>query len=168
MIILLTVTVCGFAYAQDKTKSRKEIRKEKEEARAELIKASVNAKQFKFEGHWMYPLSGQRISLIGNPNTLVVDNDTSNAQMPFVGTRQYSNAGPPGINFDGEMTDYSMTFDEINQSYEIKYKVATNKDSFKVLLTIQRTGFARLIIDSSKRTSISYDGQISQVKPKKL
>lgn len=159
--------VCGFGYAQDKTKSRKEIRKEKEEARAELTKALVNAKQFKFEGHWMYPLSGQRVSLIGNPNTLVVDNETSTAQMPFIGTRQYSNAGPPGINFEGEITDYTMTFDEMKQSYEIKYKVDNKKDSFKVLLTIQRTGFARLIIDSSKRTSISYDGQISKYSAKK-
>ena len=166
MIILLTVMVSGFGYAQDK-KSRKEIRKEKEEARAELIKTAVNSKQFKFEGHWMYPLSAQRISLIGSQNILVVDNDTSRAQMPFVGTRQYSNAGPPGINFDGEMTDYSMTFDETRQRYEIKYKMsAKNNDSFKVLLTIERTGFARLIIDSSKRTSISYDGQIFAYSPK--
>ncbi|MEM9680541.1 MAG: DUF4251 domain-containing protein, partial [Bacteroidota bacterium] len=162
VMILLALLVCGMSFAQEK--SKKQQKQEKEEALIATTKSLIFSKNFQFEGLWMYPLSGTRISLISTPHSFILEGDTSKARMPFVGTRQYANAGKPGINFDGEVMDYSAVYNEKKQSYSIKYKVKSDKDTFKITLKVQSNGYAKLIIDSSKRTSVSYDGEITEIK----
>jgi len=82
--------------------------------------------------------------------------------LPYYG-RAYSGAGygnDSGIKFEGKPEEFTVTKGKKN--YTVKAVVKGERDQFSLILTVSFEGSASLTVNSNSRSSISYNGVISE------
>ena len=87
-VILCTVfmALAGLVHSQDAKLTKREKKEMAAKENMERTKALVNSKAFTFTGNFMFPQSGQRISMATPPNTLKINKNTVTSNLPFIGT----------------------------------------------------------------------------------
>lgn len=151
-------------FAQEKTK--KQIKEEQNLAKQKKVEALIETKNYEFVGDWAYPQSGRSINLTSNPNYFRIKKDSVYSEMPFFG-RAYSGvaySGSGGLDFKGEMKNYSLKKNK--KDFTVKTEVKGQSDNYSIILTIYFDGGASLSINSNNRASISYRGDIAEIKTK--
>lgn len=150
------------------TKEEKKVMKEKKTLEQyNAAKALINSASYSFEAQWATTQRGKRINLASNPNSLIIVNNNAKADLPYFGVAQnIPYGGDGGINFDREMEDYQVTFDDKKHKVNIRFKVKNKSESFSIILTIYNSESASLSINSNNRNSINYDGTISPIEKK--
>ncbi|MGS2739903.1 DUF4251 domain-containing protein [Sinomicrobium sp. M5D2P17] len=137
----------------------------------------VKQKQIRIVNNWAYPMAtnammqvgillgpmnnAQRINLIGNPNYLEIKGDSVKAELPYFGERQMGGGYNPdgeGIKFDTKISDWEMNYIAKKKLYRIKFKTRKNSESFNVILEMYPNKRTMLMINSTQRNPISYEG----------
>lgn len=159
--LLVSVNVLS---AQTK-EEKKALKKQKALEQYTAAKELINSGSYAFDAQSATTQKGKRINLISNPNSLVIINNIAKADLPYFGVAQNVPYGGSdgGINFEGEMQDYQVNFDDKKNKATIRFKAKNNSESFSVILTIYSSDSASLSINSNNRNSINYDGTINPV-----
>ncbi len=115
--------------------------------------------------------SGQRIDLSGNGNYLEIKGDSVRAFLPFFGERQMGggyNADGGGIRFDQVANDISFHYDESKNIHIVRFSAKDGSESFEVTLNVFSNKKSSLLVSSSQRDMIRYQGTIEQLPKKDL
>ncbi|MGQ7947088.1 DUF4251 domain-containing protein [Flavobacterium sp. WC2509] len=151
-------------FAQEKTK--KQLKEEKELAKQKEIDSLIESKVFEFVANRANPQGVRSIDMTTNDNFLRLKKDSIHSEMPFFG-RGYSGIGygsGGGLDFKGVVNDFSIK--KGKKSYTIKANVKDAADSYNIVLDIYFEGTAYLNINSTHRSSISYNGEIHKISVK--
>jgi len=167
-IFLIIALVLGIQFTYSQTRAeRKAAKLEQEDREYAEVKALIEKKHFSFEGEWATTQRGKRISLIGNPNYLVIDSTQTKAELPYFGIVQIANyGGDGGISFDDTYTDYDVNYNDKKHRVTIEYATSNKNEKISVTLQVYSLDSASLTIYSSNRNSISYDGVLSPIETK--
>ena len=168
MKIKLSIIFLSFIFATSygQEKSKKQLREESKIEKQKQTAASVDAKKFIFIGRTALPQGFRLMDLSTNPNYVQFYPDNIKSEMPFFG-RAFSGVGynnDVGLHFAG--TPQEFTVEKSKKSYQIKAVVKGDKDTYRLLLSVFFTGTATLSISSNNRSTISYNGDIHQIKNK--
>lgn len=143
----------------------------------------VNQQEFKIESDWAYPMISsammqlndllgpqnnmQRISLIGNVNYLEVKGDSVKAYLPYFGERHmgggYNNKGE-AIQFDQKATNLKIERIEHKNQYHITFSAKEGAESYTIILQVLANNRTIMIVNSSQRSTIRYEGSIASLK----
>lgn len=108
-----------------------------------------------------------RISLINNPNDLVINGDMVTSKLPYFGEIQQSsgyNGSNSSIEFDGPYEDYSATKNDDN-TYTIKFDAKSKSETFDVTITLFPNLRSQMTIKGNKRFPIRYTGYVEGLDP---
>lgn len=151
-------SVCGQEISKSELKAQKKIEKEKE------IQSLIDIREFEFVADRANPQGYRSIDLTTNNNFLRFKKDTIHSAMPFFG-RGFAGVGyggdSGGLDFKGAIKDYSIK--KGKKSYTIKASARENTNSYDLILEVFFEGTAYLSINSSKRSTISYNGKIHKI-----
>lgn len=153
-------------------------------AQSKALDELVSQKSFQIESDWAQPLvtnslisianaglfppgsSANLISLIGNTNYLKVQGDSIDMYLPYYGERQmgggYNNDGG-AIQFKGIPEDYEVSRDDKTQGQEIRFKMKNKTETFRVAVTLFPNLNSTIVVNSSQRFSIRYQGQVEAI-----
>lgn len=176
LLVVLMLSNCGgsqsvFGSAKDKA----------------LVDSLIAKREFRIVNQWALPTmsssmmkisasgimgpgnSGQRIDLSGNGNFLEIEGDSVKAFLPYFGERQMGggyNSDGEGIQFDQVVEDISFGYDDGKNQHTIKFTANNGAESFEVTLYVFSNKKSSLLVSSSQRDMIRYEGTIKEL-PKK-
>ena len=163
-ILLLTFNLSFAQIKDEKKKSKEETAKKEYERTRSLIEAGT----YFFTADWTTTQKGKRINLATNFGYLKIDKENAEADLPYFGVAQvasYSSNG--GIVFNNENVTYKVEFDDKKQKVIIQFNATQKSESFKLLLSVFKSGGASLTISSNNRNSARYDGKVTEIKDPK-
>jgi len=159
-LVLLSIMV-STVYSQNNAKSEtKESRKLEQQKQVSDL---INGKEFVFEAQTAYPTGSKSVNLSGNPNFVKFSPEMIDGSMPFFG-RAYGSigyGGDPGLRFSNKPEEFTVS--EKKKNYQVNANVRNDNDLYKLSMTVSFDGSANLSIISPNRSTISYQGRISQV-----
>lgn len=131
------------------------------------MKAIIESQNYVFKAMTVYPQGGRSRQLDYGYN-LRVTKEKVISDLPYIGKSSSSHygSGDGGIKFESSKFDYKS--EKTSKGWEITIKP---KDAFsitKLLLTVFDNGSAKLIVTSTNRQSISFDGNIGEGEKKAL
>ncbi len=158
----LILSACALIESRSEEK-----RKEREQ---KLVEGYENMKKIVFSGNYifeathMYPGGGHPAkNLSGGAYYLEVDVYDVTSVLPFYGTQYISGIpGESGIRIDGQMENLMIEESDSRKRVLVKFSVKDDSDDYLISLSISPNGDANLTISSAKRSSISYNGNITQ------
>jgi len=102
-------------------------------------------------------------NLVGNPNYLRVHQDSVFAHLPFYGTRQRLQLGKNtgAIQLATIVQNYSSLYKEAKNRTAIHFEAKEGYEIYDVNITVFGNGRTTIHVNSSQRSSISYDGNIA-------
>ena len=162
LILLFGIVSIGFTQEKSKKQIREEIKLEKQKK----LEALVNSKEFVFDASMVFPNGGRSFNIAGQSYSVEFYPTLIKSYLPFFG-RGFSGiayGGDGGIIFESVPKDYTIKKEKKN--FEITAEVVTEKDTYKLFLSISFDGGASLSIISNNRSSISYNGLISKIQKK--
>jgi hypothetical protein len=145
--------------SQSQTKA--ELKQEKKEKDYQNMITLVKSKNYQFEAQWANPIGGSRVNLLTTPNYLYFKENKMDLHFPFFGTLQTVNtynSADIGINFKGEPEDYRVTYNDKKQNIIIRFQGNNEGESLEFSLTVSGEGNTYLVVNSSGRSTINYDG----------
>lgn len=155
---LLLLSLAGTA--QDQTKSRKEIRKERELRQTEKIKKLLDAKSFVFKATHALP-AGEGSIYLTSSYDLKIKNDSAIAFLPYYGVAYTASyGGDGGFDFGELMKNYESQPSKTGT--DIRFDVNTKKDRYRFFLSVSDLGYATLMVSSNNRQQIQFFGTIDQ------
>lgn len=167
LILVLTLITLSFSNVIAQEKSKKELKEEQKFEKQKQIALLVASKEFVFTTNRVMPQSGRSINLTSN-YFAEFHPELIKSHLPFFG-RAYSGIGyggsDEGMKFEGKPTVYSI--EKKKKNYVIKADVRGKQDSYSIILLVYFEGTATLSISSNNRSSISYDGEITEFKKDK-
>ncbi|OIQ28492.1 MAG: hypothetical protein BM564_08805 [Bacteroidetes bacterium MedPE-SWsnd-G2] len=163
-LILLSITI-GNAQTKAEKKAEKELLTTQE---FKNILKVVKSKSYEFEGEWATTQGGRRVNIFNNTNSLKMDGSHSKADLPFFGVVTGGGYNlSPGIEFDDDISDYSMSINQKKHRINIKYKVRSKAELYHVNITVFHSGRASVNINSTYRNTMTYDGEIIAIEASK-
>lgn len=165
-LLFFVILFNGMCFGQDK-QSRKAVKLAEKELKTtqafEKTKILVDSGSFDFEADWAYPLNTARISLIGNINRLRFENDSVQASLPYFGTRYFGGMDNAGMQFNSELRDYEVDFDNAKKRVLISFTAINKNDRFQINMEIESDGSGFLYVASNKRHNSTYSGRITTI-----
>jgi hypothetical protein len=163
-LILILVLIFGFnlqSHSQTK-KEKKEIQSEKE---YQEIKELVNTKMYVFDATWISTKRGYRINISGGSNNLAVVQDSTKAAMQFFGeVTSIRFSGDEGVSFNNKMENYQVKFNDKKRRIIVSYNVRNKSETYDVYMSINKTGYTFVDVNSNNKSSVTYDGNVSAIK----
>ena len=153
------------------TAQTKEEKKEQKELKAQneydAMKELVDSKSYEFNADWILS-AGSRINIASGSNTMTIEQDSATAAMQYFGT--VTNIGPrgsEGVSFDNVMKNYKVKYNDHKKKINVSYSVKNKSENFDISLSIYSSGKAYADIYSNNKSNVTYDGNVTAVKPKK-
>lgn len=152
MVILLTANSSAFSQ-----ETRREQRNKREKERAEEIAKLIAERDLRFIAQFAYPMGGSSIFLTSE-YTLDIEENKVTSFLPFFGRAYFVEYGSRegGIKFSEEAT--SIEWKKEKHDYSVIMEVKTQKDNYRLRLTITSSGFATLDVNSNNRQNIRFSG----------
>lgn len=176
LITVLILSSCGGSHgvmgtAQDKA----------------LVDSLIASREFQISNQWALPTmsssmmklsssgilgpgnSGQRIDLSASGNYLKVIGDSVKASLPYFGERQMGggyNSDGEGIHFDQKLENISYNYNDAKNLHIVKFRASNGAESFDLTLNVFSNKKSSLLVSSSQRDMIRYEGTIKAL-PKK-
>ena len=163
-LILILIMSITSAFSQEKVaKPTKAEKKAKEEKQIEEL---INSKEFVFVGRFAIPMGYRQVNLASNPNYLKFQPEMIDSQMPFFGnaTSPTGYGTDSGVKFKAKPEKYEIR--KSKKGWEVEAVVTDQNDSYKIFMTVGASGNSNLTITSTRRSSISYSGDINPVENK--
>lgn len=160
--------VVGITLNAQTKQDKKAAKAEADQKEYEDMKVLINSKTFMFEGEWATSQSGRRINLMSNPTYIKMDANIADGYLPFFGTSQVAGYGAGGaIEFNGEVQNYTLKFDDKKQKAIIKFGAKGDaSENFDVTITVFGSLSTTVNINSSNRSTMSYNGKTKVLEKK--
>ncbi|WP_163718419.1 DUF4251 domain-containing protein [Mangrovibacterium lignilyticum] len=163
-VIMLLVLMLGFqtGFAQKLT------RKERKEQKVAEVKELIDSGDYIFIARSANPMSGRKIDLTSTYE-LQFKGDSVHCYLPYFG-RAYQapyGGGEGGIKFDEVVDDVKTEYNDRKQSYDVRFEVKTEVDTYTLYLNVGLSGYGNLNVNSNNRQSISYYGVVEALPKKK-
>ncbi|MCG8582057.1 MAG: DUF4251 domain-containing protein [Bacteroidales bacterium] len=146
-------------------------KKSKKERRMEQFvetKKLVDSKKFIYVPDRAFPQGGRSIDLTTNYGFIKVMDTETEGDMPFFG-RGFSvpYGGDAGIKFDKtSILNEKIEVNESKMRISYSFEAKGENDTFRINMDISYSGNASVSVISNNRSSISYNGEISELKDK--
>ncbi|UXX79607.1 DUF4251 domain-containing protein [Reichenbachiella carrageenanivorans] len=169
VLLIIILVALGTVQAQSKAEKRQA----KKEAKAQAfvaLKTFFAQGDFKFVAEWATTQKGRRINLQSNPNSFIKTGDQATAQLPYFGVAQVAPmGGDVGINIeDATLSNEEIEYNE--KKFRLLYSFDTKSSNGELLsckMTIQANKTAILMVMSSQRNNITYEGTITEIESSK-
>lgn len=167
MVLLILMSLGAFVVTAQTQPSNKEREIKNANSEFEKVQNLINSGKFAFEANWAIPQGGSQINLIGNPNRLEVENDSTEGFFPYYGVvhRLTNYNGRGGINFKGPIKDNKMEINTTKRRTTLKFEVNEPAEWYNLVLTIGNLDNATLTVISSNRSTITYRGRVFSPNP---
>ncbi len=174
--LLLALLAFSMNYGTAQTKEEKQkAKEEKRQAKKAIgdeqyanMKKLIESKNFVFEANRVLPAGGGSITMATNPNKILVNQDEVDIDMPYFGVVRsgggYSDT--PGITFQGVPDSYEVSYVENKRQIVVRIKFKGGSESHNAKLTIGKEGQTTVLIISSGRNNISYNGLTTTIEQK--
>jgi hypothetical protein len=154
--------LCHSGFAQEMSKKALKEKEQDEKRKATLT--LIESKTFTFEGQTAITDRGRSINLMGNPNYFKIMPDIIESSMPFfgrvTGAASYGDNG--GLDFKGKPKN--LVIEKAKNKYKLNVEVKASPDSYRIYMEIGLEGGATLSISSNNRSTMTYYGEISELK----
>ena len=127
------------------------------------VKNMIETKDFVFIPMYVNPFVGRRRDLSSGYQVTVIK-DTIVSYLPFFGRGYTAPISPADIDFDFTSTKFNYTISPSNKSWNISIKPKDQPSLQELFFKIFDNGSASLTITSINRSSILYDGYITERK----
>ena len=162
VVFTFLVLLINLSFAQTKEEKKKK-KEETANNEYETTKSLIETGEYQFIPNWATTQGGKRINLTTNYGYLKINNANAEADLPYFGVAQVASySGDGGIIFNNENVVYKIEFDDSKRKINISFKVDQKSESLSINLSVFKSGNASLQVSSSKRNSISYDGEINK------
>lgn len=163
LFILLT-SILFITTGSISAQSKKQLKKQQKQAEYNVTKKLIEGGKFVFKADWATSYKGRRVNISGDGSSLIFDNNSTIANLPFFGQSQNASySGNGGIKFSNISTKLDIKYDDKKAKIIIKFKSENKSEYYIVFLTIQSNGNSSLNIASSVRSYMSYDGEIEEI-----
>ncbi|WP_417360613.1 DUF4251 domain-containing protein [Galbibacter sp.] len=146
-----------------------------------LVDSLIAKREFRIVNQWALPMmsssmmkiassgilgpgnSGQRIDLSGNGNFLEFKGDTVKAFLPYFGERHMGggyNTDGVGIHFDQVVETIQFDYKNAKDQHIIKFRAKDGAETFELTLFVFSNKKSSLLVSSSQRDMIRYEGNI--------
>jgi len=162
--VALSLTGCG-ASASSSESGQATSKQDKKAAELEKFASLVESGSYQFTARTVTPTGGKTIQLTSE-YTMEAKEGTYEAHLPYFG-RAYSASygGDGGIEFTGEPENLKLARNEKRNTIMASFDIEDDNDQYNISLEIGSSGYGSLVINSRKRASISYYGQVSELEP---
>lgn len=151
--VLTVLTLCACGTGNSLTKA------EREAAVTRHVQECLDTRHYSIAVDWMRPLGGMARHVSSNYE-LTVDGDDVDSYLPYVGEAyRLPYGGGKGLNFQGKIKDYSITYPTSNRSH-IEFTVSNEEDTFFFRIDVFNNGKAVIDIIAHDRDAISFDGEL--------
>lgn len=178
MIISILFWSCGSTY-DSAGNSR--------ESQLNELRELLDTKSFKFIAETAHPMQTYAVTqvtnallrntgntsgtifLTGRGDYLKVMGDTITAELSYFGElRMVSSIDPrdSGINFTGELSNFSIKESKKKKKLNVEFDVKTKIDKYNIIMQLYPSQRANIVVNSSNRTSIRYEGEIVRLDKK--
>ncbi|WP_430815004.1 DUF4251 domain-containing protein [Carboxylicivirga sp. RSCT41] len=164
LLVLSSILVLPIENANAQSKKKKNKKERRMEQFVETQKL-VDSKAFIFVPDRAFPQGGRSIDLTTNYGFIKVMNTETEGDMPFFG-RGFSvpYGGDGGIKFDKTaIKDEKLEINEKKMRISYSFEAAGENDTFRISMDISYSGSASVTVISNNRSSISYNGEISEL-----
>lgn len=147
----LLLTACGTGNGLTKA--------EREAAVTRQVQEGLDTRHYTIAVDWMKPLGGMARHVSSNYE-LKVMGDKVDSYLPYVGEAyRIPYGGGKGLNFKGDIEDYSITYLTSNRSH-IEFKVNNGEDVYHFRIDVFNNGKSIIDIIAQDRDAISFDGEM--------
>ena len=151
--------VASFIFFQMKSKAQ-ETKTEKKEEKTAAIADLIKSKNFVFVAQYASPLGGQAINLT-SVYDVKLSTDTIISELPYFGRAYIAPLNPSegGINF--RSTKFTYTVNPKKKSgWDITILPEDTQDARQMFLSVSKSGYASLMVESNNRQAINFSGYI--------
>lgn len=144
--------------------SKKEQKQAQRQISQQQIEMILNSGEFIFKAGYVIPIGGRLINMTTNPGYVRFNKDLMDGNLPFFGS------ATTGIGFSGDVAirfndkPQSFTTGKLKKSYEVEATVRGENGVYRISLNIPFAGPSTLTVSSNNRSTISYKGQVYQLK----
>ena len=105
------------------------------------------------------------INLINIQNHILIKGDSLLIDLPYYGELQIVSGynSDAGINFDGIPTTSKFVFNERKKSYQLDFETKLQNESLRMSIKLFPNKRSSFVINSSSRTTITYDGKWNEL-----
>jgi hypothetical protein len=161
---LLCLVLCIQIQGQTKVE-KKAATTEKANAQYNSTKELINSGNFLFVADRAMLMGGGSVSMVTNFNQLMFAEGKADIVLPYFGTvwggGGYSHT--PVIKYEGAVENYEIDFNDNKRKIQIKFDLKNGPEIHNVVMTIRRRGYTSVLVKSSGRSSITYDGYIKPI-----
>lgn len=147
----------------------------------------VTNQQFIFKAEWARPMATQamnsimtsglmppgnsvsQINIMGSGYFFTMEGDSVSANLPYFGERQMGGGygSDSGIKFQGVPRDLKIEKDEEKLRHSITFNISKQTETYRCRLDLTRNQTGTLLINSSQRFTIRYEGKVSELDSEK-
>lgn len=143
---------------------RKQAKQDRIQNQYEAAKEVITNGQFSFRSYWMNTNGGKRIEMDAGSGYLTINDNNTRAYFPYFGTvRVATMYEGGGIEFNDEMSEYEVKFNDERKIIIIEFKVSAKKERYEVLIQLHKGLSGSVTVFSNKRDQISYDGVVKEL-----
>ena len=159
VLSLLLISFAGMSAAQEREKSRKEVRAERQQKRIDEVQELIEKGNFVFKATHALPMGGGSIQLDFSYDA-ELKNDTLASYLPFFGVAYRVDYGGRNSAFDFTLPVENLEIKKDKDGYRVSFDVQNKMDHLNYNFYISKPGYATLNIISTNRQAISYYGSI--------
>lgn len=160
-LLMLTISV----QAQTTREEKKKLKKEQAEREYQQTKDLVETDAYTFLALQATVLGGDRFFLNTIPNYIHIDKGEADIYLPYFGVIRMPNGYSPeaGIKFTGKMENYMVKFDDKKHRVSVSFEIQRGHERHEFNFNMYKAGAASLVVASSRRNAISYNGNITEL-----
>ena len=162
IVLLLLLIPAIVLLAQDKTKSRKELRAERNAQIEAKVDSIIQSHNFKLIAQSAQPMGWQPIQLTSLYD-VQVKGDSVDVDLPYYGRAymvDYASTDG-GIKMNTTIEDYKQKKKRGNTV--ISFEASTKSDHYQFKLTVTSSGYATIFVNSNNRQAINFSGVLDKV-----
>jgi len=139
-------------------------KKEQKAADFERTAALIESGSYQFIIRSASPSGGRTIQISSLYTMKTIDGNYE-AYLPYFGRAYSASYGEEGgISFNGEPEELKITRNENKYKISVSFNIRNASERYSVSLDVGASGFGSLVINSQKKQSISYSGQVDILK----
>lgn len=164
-ILLLSFVVLLIAQSHVEAQTKKEKKLQEKEAQLMEVQALLEDTLYVFKARSMQTGKGRAIDITSD-YSLQVMGDSASCNLPFFGRayRVINPAGDGGISFEKSMMEKYVKQKGKKELTDIHFEVKAAQDHFQMFLSVGATGYARLVVSSQNRETVSFSGVLRPLK----
>lgn len=155
-IVFITLAVIIFGCANTKKINNDQV------TDAAALKNMIDTKNFVFVAQYVNPLAARRRDISGYD--VSVNKDTVVSSLPYFGRGYTASVSPSDADFDFTSRNFTYTITTARKGWNVSIKPRDQNYLQELYFTIFDNGTASLTVTSINRSSVSYDGYITERK----